>query len=552
MNNPIAQRELMGTLRTRKALGLQVAVAVVFTLLILARWPTDAQVELSCIQSQQVFRLFGYGLLATLILLAPVFPASTLVREKNQGTLALLLNSPMSPWAIYSGKLFGVMGFAILLLFMSLPAAAACYTMGGISLIGQLAVLYGILALVAVHYTCLSLLISSYANSTDSALRTSYGAVLMLAVVTTGPHMFLQGKPGQYAAMAARLRCASPIPAVMELLGHGDIGSQGLISASGVARNFVIFAVISSIVFMLWTVRRLNYSMLDRARPQGVITDERSIIMRLFRRFVFVVDPQRRKPSIGPFVNPVMIKEFRSRRFGRLHWILRLVAVCALISLGLTYATTAGTIDWGVPTIAGIMVILQVALIVLLAPSLAAGLISSERESGGWELLQMTPLSAARILSGKLMSVVLTLLLILLATLPGYLVIIYIDPSLWGQISRVLICLALTALLALTLSAAVSSLCRKTTVAMTVAYALLLGVCAGTMIVWMGRGAPFGHSTVEAALLINPMAAALSLAGMPGFTEFTLVPASWKITGCASVIFLMILFVRTWRLTRPH
>jgi ABC-type transport system involved in multi-copper enzyme maturation permease subunit len=105
VKNPIAQRELIGTLRTRKALGLQAGVAVVFALLVVARWPTDAQVELSCAQSQEVFRLFGYGLLATLILLVPVFPAATLVREKNQGTLALLLNSPMRPWEIYLGKL---------------------------------------------------------------------------------------------------------------------------------------------------------------------------------------------------------------------------------------------------------------------------------------------------------------------------------------------------------------------------------------------------------------------------------------------------------------
>ena len=552
MKNPIAQRELVGTLRTRKALGLQVAVAVVFTFLVLARWPTDAQVELSCIQSQQVFRLFGYGLLATLIILAPVFPASTLVREKNQGTLALLLNSPMRPISIYFGKLLGVLGFVLLLLAMSLPAATACYAMGGISLVDHLLVLYGILLLVAVQYTALALLVSSYANSTDSALRMSYGAVLFLAVITIGPHMFLQGKPGNYAAMAAGLRCASPIPAVMEVLGHGDVGSQGLMSESGVAGDYAIFAALSSIVFMAWTVCRLNHGMLDRARAQGVITDERSLFARLVRRFVFVVDPQRRKPNIGPFVNPVMVKEFRSRRFGRLHWILRLVAVCALISLGLTYATTAGSIDWGVETIAGIMVMLQVALIVFLTPSLAAGLISSERESGGWELLQMTPLSTARILFGKIMSVVWTLLLILLATLPGYLVLIYIDTDLWGQISRVLICLVLTAVLALTLSAAASSLCRRTTVAMTVAYVLLVGIFVGTMVVWMGRGAPFGHSTVEAALLINPMAAALSLAGMPGFTEYTLVPASWKLTGAASVLLLMILFVRTWRLTRPQ
>ena len=79
-------------------------------------------------------RLFGYGLLISFIFLVPAYPATSIVREKNQGTLALLLNTPMRPWSIYFGKLLGVLGFAFLPLIMSLPAAAACYTMGGISL----------------------------------------------------------------------------------------------------------------------------------------------------------------------------------------------------------------------------------------------------------------------------------------------------------------------------------------------------------------------------------------------------------------------------------
>ena len=71
-----------------------------------------------------------------------------------------------------------------------------------------------------------------------------------------------------------------------------------------------------------------------------------------------------------------------------------------------TYATTAGTLDWGVEMIGGIMVVMQVALIVLIAPSLAAGLISVESEHGGWQLLRTTPLSSGRIISGKLFSAI--------------------------------------------------------------------------------------------------------------------------------------------------
>ena len=109
--NPIIERELITILRTRKALLMQVGPALAFSLLVLLRWPTDALVDLSGAPAQFVFRLFGYGLLAALILLVPAYPATALVREKQQGTLALLLNTPMSSWSIYLGKLIGLLGF---------------------------------------------------------------------------------------------------------------------------------------------------------------------------------------------------------------------------------------------------------------------------------------------------------------------------------------------------------------------------------------------------------------------------------------------------------
>jgi hypothetical protein len=209
-------------------------------------------------------------------------------------------------------------------------------------------------------------------------------------------------------------------------------------------------------------------------------------------------------------------------------------------------------LDWGVETIGAIMVMLQVALIVLVTPSLAGGLISSERESGGWELLRMTPLSATAIVAGKLMSVLWTVVLILFATLPGYLVVTAIKPELWGQVYRVLICLALTGLFAMLLSAAMSSLFRRTAVATATSYALLVCICGGTMLVWMGRGAPFGHRMVEAVLTINPLAAALGMINVGGFAHYQLLPANWWFTGYASALFFLILMLRTWHLARPQ
>jgi ABC-type transport system involved in multi-copper enzyme maturation permease subunit len=193
-----------------------------------------------------------------------------------------------------------------------------------------------------------------------------------------------------------------------------------------------------------------------------------------------------------------------------------------------------------------------VALLILLTPSLAAGLISAERETGGWQLLQMTPLSAGTIVRGKLLSVAWPVFLVLAATLPGYGVMIYLEPTLAPQVQRVLICLALMAVFAVLLGAAVSSMFRHTAAATTGAYVTLLALCAGTMLFWLGQDAPFGHSTVQAALTINPLAAALAAANTPGFTQYELLPANWWFLGGACVVLAAFLLVRTWQLTRPQ
>jgi ABC-type transport system involved in multi-copper enzyme maturation permease subunit len=544
----IVGRELIALLRTPRALALQAGAVLLYTLLVLLRWPSDDLVGLSGVQAQSVFRVFSYGLTTVLLLLAPAFPAASLITERQRGTLALLINSPLGPWSIYLGKLAGVVGFALILLALSLPASAACYAMGGLSLSGHLMLLYAVLLVAALECCALGLLVSSRAGSADSALRVTYGLVLLIALGTMGPYLFLQGKPGRSGQIAEWLRCASPVAAVMEVVGHGDVGSQGVATTAGVARRYLAIGLAMSAAFALATVVRLNYTIFDRSRPPGVITDERPTPQRWARRLFFLVDPQRRKRGIAFFMNAVMVKEFRSRRFGRSHWLMRLAAGCALVSLGLTYAATLGAVDWGPETIGGIMVLLQVALLVVVTPSLAAGLISTERESGAWTLLQMTPLSPGAILRGKLLSVLWPVALILTATLPGYLVMVWIDPRMGPQIWRVLTTLLLAAIYVLVASAAIGSLFRKTAAATTAAYAFVVLQCVGTMLFWLGREAPFGFELVQSVLRWNPLATALSQIRVPGFVEYDLAQANWRRLAWGSVFFLALLAVQTGRL----
>ncbi|MBT3889038.1 MAG: ABC transporter permease [Planctomycetaceae bacterium] len=586
-NNPIVHRELIGMMRTKKAVAIQVMLVMMFALLLVLRWPAETS-DLSGISSMQVFKLFSYGILTAMIFLVPVFPATSVIRERIQGTLALLLNSPMRPIDIYIGKLAGVMIFVFQLLVLSIPSLVACYVMGGIELKGQVLPLYGILILAALQYSTMGLMISCITNSVDGALKMTYGIVLLLSVIVLGPHLFLQATPGMLADVASWIRCISPIPAVMDVVGHGDVGSQGIDSNVDSISRYVILSLSSLVVFVAIPLIRLNQRILDRSRSQGALTHQMSGLIQTLRMVFFLgMDPKKRAPNIPAYLNPVLIKEFRSRRFGRAHWIVRMMVGCLLLSLALIYITTQYTNQWGVETIGGIMVVMQVSLVVLITPSLAAGLISSELEFDSWRLLQMTPLTSFRIITGKILSVAVTIGLIVLASLPGYAVLAAIDNTLTTQIWQVCVCLLMTCILVLSISALISSLFRVTATATIVSFSVIIIIFAGTFLFWMGKGAPFSVDVVETALLFNPLATALTIMNMPGFdpAEFTrlapsevwssstedlwsgfrvpleaigftrislVVSFNWIMTGAISMFCLMLLFFRVRLLTKPQ
>jgi ABC-type transport system involved in multi-copper enzyme maturation permease subunit len=528
-----------------------IALAAAISIVVLLRWPTDGVVDALGTRSQQVFRVFGYVLLIGVMFLVPAFPATSIVRERNRGTLALLLNSPLTPWSIFWGKVGGTLLFAVLLLISSLPAAGACYAMGGIDPVRQILLLYAVMLAAALQYTSLGLFVSSHVRSTDAGVRITYALVFAMGILALGPYYLMQGREGWGIEVARWLRSLSPLPITMQIVGDSGMGVQGIVSRVAGPREFFILSGLTIVVFSVATIARLNYRLFERSRPQGRITDDRSFAVRSSRRLMYLIDPQRRKAGIPWFVNPVTVKEFRSRRFGRTHWMLRLIAICAVTSLLLTWAAATGVTNWGIHTIGGLMVLLQLTLLLLITPSLAAGMISGERENGGWELLRMTPLSAFKILRGKLLSVSWTLVLILLATLPGYIVMIYIEPALWLQVQVVLVCLAIAALYALLLSAAVGSLFARTAAATTSAYAVVLVAFLGPLLIWMGRDAPFGQQVVQSALSTNTIGAALMAVNTPGFAEYELLPGSWWISGVACCLALLLLFCQLWKLTRP-
>lgn len=548
----IIERELPSLLRMKQTLWILIIVALSFSAAVLLKWPSSATADLGGVQARSVFRGLAYSMVVAVVLIVPAFPATGLIREVRRGTMELLLNSPLRRSEIFLGKLTGLAVFAALLLAVTLPAMACCYAMGAISPTSDVLRLYGLVGVICIELIVLGLVVGTLAQTPESGLRWVYGATFLLTVLVILPHVFLQGGESQYAVMANHLRKLSPIPAILQLVNQGVPGGIGTIETEDLITPYIVSALVLSLAGSLLCIQRFNYSLMDRSRSQGLITDDRTSGMRTARRLMYLVDPQKRKSGIAWFLNPVMVKEFRSRQFGRLHWLMRMVAGCAVLSLLLTLATTMGTLDWGVEKVGGIMIVAQVGLILVLTPGLSGAMIAGELESGGWNMLRATPLGVQRVLTGKLLSVSITLLLVLCASLPGYGIIMVIKPVLQKQVTQVVISLAITAAVAMLTSAAVSSFFRSTAAATTVSYGVLILLYAGSMLVWVNRGTPFSHDIVERALSVNAMAGALNAMEVEGFRVYDgLLHMTWFNSGIICALLFSVLCLRTLRLWEP-
>ena len=310
--NPILRRELSTRLRSPKALLAIALVAIISCGLVLMRWPSEATIDLVSQGAVQVFQPVSYAIAIAIMMLIPAFPATAIVSERKRGTLTLLLNSPTKPLSIYLGKLFANVLLGILIFSVSLPAIFACYAMGGISISSHILPLLCVLLGMAFQYSALGLWVSSRSQSTDAALRWTYGILLFLVVLSIGPSVLVGKLTGIKATVAQLLTTLSPIPALQQITG-----AQGQSQAIGISTGWVEYlgmSIVTTIGFAIATLLKLDPLLLDRARPAGKVIETKQ--SSWLRRLSYLVDPQRRKSGIPFWLNPVMVKEFRTRKFG--------------------------------------------------------------------------------------------------------------------------------------------------------------------------------------------------------------------------------------------
>jgi ABC-type transport system involved in multi-copper enzyme maturation permease subunit len=193
------------------------------------------------------------------------------------------------------------------------------------------------------------------------------------------------------------------------------------------------------------------------------------------------------------FNNPILSREIDHRmRDNRTYYVPMIyLSVLALVTTGvyLTMTWTAGmapqaTVQgWEIgKAIFHAVAFVQMALVVLLVPSVSASAITAERDKGTLVPLLVTPLPRSRIVLGKLLAPILYVLLLISTSIPFAALSFGFGGTDLRLLGMTYSCLLATVLFFAALGLLISSLMRRTVPAVLLAYGLVAVVIIGTAI----------------------------------------------------------------------
>lgn len=508
MRNPIFHRELIHQLRSGWVLLLQACVAV--SLLVLARWTwSDANPGSPVEQTQQMLKIIGYGLVVVLMVLTPAVSALSIMREKQNESLSLVLHVPRGRVAFVVGKLLGSIVIVLLLLLLTVPTTYACYIVGGVDLI-QLAMLYGLLSLITLQYAAFGLLVGAFSRSSETALRTIYLVLFIVVVVALLPPPFWQATGHPAAQLVVQWgRNLSPLPALQQVLEV----SASVVLANQLVNDLMRYSALALgssgaclAVTWLWLDSRTSYAVVVR----GVSAPARGLPIWLSLLF-FVV-------------------------FGS----------ALLVTLA---AVAQGTEDVMIAARRCLAVLMGV-VIMLAAPDLAGSVIAEEHQRQRWLLLRTTPHGTYGVVLRKLGMAMLSAVVVLAGMLPALAILHHVDVAGHWRMADVARHGLLSAACATLLCAAIGSLFNNVARAKLAALAVMGLVVIVLPAVAVNEWVALPSAAADGLLAGSPVTMTLNLMRDPPFARVYLGRTSFQVMSAMGTLAVGVLAWRTWRLTR--
>lgn len=242
-------------------------------------------------------------------------------------------------------------------------------------------------------------------------------------------------------------------------------------------------------------------------------------------------------------INPVFKKELKlSVRSARLPVVMLIYnSVLAFISLLIFYtiignAQWSGLMDFTSVILLYIVVIsIEGVLLAFIIPALTASTISGERERQTLDILLTTRMTPFGIISGKLMSSVSMIVLLVISSIPVISIVFILGGISLQDVLYIIVYLIFTAIFFGTIGITCSAVCKKTPSATVAAYGIVLGLCAGTVLLVLA----FSFIGLSSGMVNKEMIglAALILLLNPGMTIVAVLIRQMADASIAGLVF---------------
>jgi ABC-type transport system involved in multi-copper enzyme maturation permease subunit len=547
--NIIFLKDLVELLRLRRVAAIQISFVIVLAFLTLATWPQGSVLAVAAQGRDSL--LFGLviGQLALLTLFVPSMAATAICRERELNTFEMLYASSLSPSRIVIGKTLSAVSFPFLLIIDGLPFLALLVWRGDVDF-RQLLLSYSVLVVAALMLALICLAVSAFSHQTATAIIVSYILVLTLFGGLLVPaSLLLHESSGPLANILHYARSLSPVAAALSLLrpdfGDALFGGRDQDGLLPIWQVFLPLATLTIVGCFCALVAHLQKPPAEKQQKFDRIlaAQDRSLV----RKMVFLIDDRKQRQPLGS-LNPIAGKERRTHGIRSGRWMIRTFYASLVLALALAVMGLYGGIEHAdlLAHVATILVVLQLSLVAIIDPILTSSTISNEVEIGTFEMLRLTPLKTSTLFWGKLLPALPSALLPVVALLPAYGAVAYVDP---GYLSRFLLLLPvvlLSALFCCLVGLTASSFFDRTTRATVAAYLCCVAIFVLPVFPYLASGAQISPTLAAWLGLSSPLVIALNLmpGGLPDVRTIWLVHII-----VIGVLCIFLLLVSRYRLT---
>ncbi len=393
---PLLRRELIGHLRTRRAIWLLLAGVAGAAAVPLMNWPTfHGNAHADSVRNAELFLFCAVAQLTAALVIVPAFSALAFTSERENNTFDLVYSTLLRPSSIVFSKFLSSIGYTVILIVACAPVICLLYLLGGLDT--QVVIITYATTFIAVTVsTLVCLTVSLRAKTTAGAVIRSIAWLL-----------FWNGGLSLVLALMASIGRAADGTLIMSLTPYGPIviaGYQGPFQPFGSLRTaFVIYSIASTIV----AVPHLGYLLRRTRRPydaetsdapmtvtQGLIEQPRKLARTWLTRVLM-----RLGKSLPGFENPIFQKELRSEFFSRVQY--RVIAFGSIFMLYLLIALVAA--DGGVSCLYPLFN-LNLFFTLLFVTAVASTSFTREIEQGNIDFLRSSLITMPRIVIGKFYS----------------------------------------------------------------------------------------------------------------------------------------------------